>query len=202
MGFEKRIVTASKFECSLFEAIERSDFMVAFYGTEHSCPEFVDKLSRSNDQTSLAIRFQPDIVAHIGKRVPRSFFVEAKAAQTIERTAYEQYMKLYNSGNIVVVVFEPLKWRWSFVEEMMLIDGNKSIALYPPEKRFPVEDGWLYPRRTRHGTIGAGGSGTPYRYINRRGLRTWASFKPDIIQRLGENNIEWSMDQLDAQGDF
>ena len=89
-----RTVISSAFEKRLFSELESLGFVVAVNGTEHTHPDFVRALHRSADQTSLAIRFQPDAVAHIGN-TPRAMYVEAKAAKNIEKTAYEQYMKLH-----------------------------------------------------------------------------------------------------------
>ena len=185
MSFQDRIKQASKFEKELFSTIEEMGFVVAVNGTEHTHPEFVSGLKKSEDQTSLAIRFQPDGVASIGN-ISRSFYVEAKASKTIERTAYEQYKKLFTVENIVVIVFEPFDWKWCFVEEMPLEDGHDTVAPFPAERRFPVsDDGWLYPRKSRHGI--AKGSGTPYRKIKPEELRKWETFKKEIIERLAEN---------------
>ena len=182
MSFEERIRKASVFEKQVFDAIEKLGFAVAINGTEHTHPDFIKSLRKSVDQTSLAIRFQPDGVAQIGK-IPRSFYVEAKASKTIEKTAYEQYQKLCNVGNIVVVIFEPFKWMWCFADEMPLEDGNDTVLKYAKSRRFSVENGWMYPRKSAHGT-GGRGSNTPYRCIKMRELREWATFESEIVHRL------------------
>jgi len=182
MSFDDRIKKASAFEKLLFEKIEGLGFIVAVNGTEHTHPEFTRDLRQSTDQTSLAIRFQPDGVARIGK-IPRSFYVEAKSSKTIERTAYEQYKKLSDVGNIVVVVFCDFGWKWCFVDEMPLEDGADTVSCFTENRRFPVKDGWLYPRQTEHGTSGKG-SGTPYRRIVEKDLREWPTLKMEILNRL------------------
>lgn len=183
MSFSDRSGVGSRFEKRLFEKIQDMGFVVALNGTEHTHPEFVKLLHRSVDQCSLAIRFQPDGVACVGL-IPRSFYIEAKAAKTIEKSAYNQYMKLHGNGNIIVIVFEKFNWEWNFINEVELIDGSVSVARYPVHKRFPLdEDGWMYPRKTTHGT-GRRGSGTPYKYIKRSSLRPWCNFKIDTSDAL------------------
>lgn len=181
MSFKDRIEKASAFEKLLFETIESLGFVVAINGTEHTHPMFTSGLRKSTDQTSLAIRFQPDGVAHIGT-IPRSFYVEAKASTAIERAAYEQYKKLSDAGSIVVVVFGKLSWKWCFVDEMPIEDGNDTVAPFPENLRFPVKDGWLYPRKSNHGT--GRGSNTPYKNIIESDLRKWDTFKSAILNRL------------------
>lgn len=182
MSFEERIRKATVFERQLFDAIKKMGFAVAINGTEHTHPGFTKTLRKSVDQTSLAIRFQPDGVAQIGK-IPKSFYVEAKSSKSIERTAYEQYKKLCDAGNMVVVVFEPLGKKWCFADEMPLEDGNDTVLRYAEGRRFPVRDGWLYPRQCVHRT--RFGSNTPYRYIQVEQLRDWAMFKTEVMARLG-----------------
>jgi hypothetical protein len=185
-----RTAASTAFEQHLFAEIQNLGFGVALNGTEHTHPDFVSRLHGSIDQTSLAIRYQPDAVACIGK-IPRSFYVEAKAAKNIEKTAYKQYRKLQNSGNILVVVFEKLDWRWNFVEDVQLIDGNITVSSFPISRRFPVDDeGWLCPRQChwwhRIKARNPQASGTPYREVNQASLLEWAEFKRLIIERLTE----------------
>lgn len=187
MAFKDRIKVATEFERRLFEKIAEMGFRVAINGTEHTHPNFVKDLHSSRDQTSLAIRFQPDGVANIG-RVPRSFYVEAKAAKTLERLAYEQYTKLHLSGNIVVLVFEKLDWGWCFIEEVPLEQAETTVAPFPKNRRFPIVDGWLAPRKA--GRRFGSGSGTQYRHVVPSGLRPFDSFKSTIIERLKNGERE------------
>jgi len=187
-GFGERIKTSVAFEKLLFEKLDEQGFAIAVNGTEHTHPGFVSQLLHSTDQTSLAIRFQPDGVACIGK-TPRSFFIEAKAARNIEKTAYEQYMKLQVTGNIVIVVFEKLGWGWNFIEDIKMTDGHETVASFPAEKRFPVSpDGWIYPRSgkrwrdIKQKVLRA--SGTPYREIDKVSLLPWSVFKDNVITKL------------------
>jgi len=180
-NFALRLEKSVTFEKAIFNRLQELGFTVAINGTEHTNPKFTNQLRHSTDQTSLSIRFQPDGVASIGK-TPRSFFVEAKNSTCIEKRAYEQYMKLANNGNIVIVVFnfDLFGWKWCFVEDMLLIDGNDTVKQFP--NPFKVIDGWIYPNyKPRYG------SGTPYREVDETWLyRFEGQFKPKVIQRLRE----------------
>jgi len=189
MSFSERIVQSSGFEKKLFDAMEKMGFAVARNGTEHTYPEFVSALYKSTDQTSLAIRFQPDGVAQIGQ-VPRSFYVEAKMATTIEKTAWEQYWKLRGNGNVLVVVFGKLGWRWNLLENIRLVPATETTKRFSPGKRFPVVDGWITPRGSQRWTDiqrnRPQASGTPYREVDSESLQEWEFFKSQITKRLDE----------------
>jgi len=191
-AFTYRLTTAEKFQTELFDALLSMGFAVALNGTEHTHPDFVAKLRASTDQTSLAIRFQPDGVACIGG-IPRTVYIEAKHAVSIERTAYEQYVKLSAAGNILAVVFGKLDWQWNFIECIGLIRGEETVNSYSVANRFPVEDGWIVPRAAQHWRtvkIGnPGASGTPYREIAIGSLLAWEQFKPAVIERLSSRSI-------------
>ena len=191
MSFDDRIEAARKFEDALIENLRGIGFSVAKNGTEHTHHGFVGQLYRSTDQTSLAIRFQPDAVACIGN-VPRTFYIEAKDAKNLEKTAHEQYVKLQSVGNVVAVVFGKLNWMWGFIEDIELIDGHKTVEPYPEERRFPVDDeGWIYPRKSDHWNNGTGASnpqasGTPYREVDSCSLKEFSIFRNTVLQRLGK----------------
>lgn len=186
-SFAARIATANQFQDELFAALETLGFQVAINGTEHTHPSFVERLRGSTDQTSLAIRFQPDGVACLGT-LPRTLYVEAKNARNIERTAYEQYMKLHAAGNVLTIVFGKLDWQWNFIERLTLVSGVVTVSKFPPAQRFPVEDDWIVPRRAHHWNTVRGtnpqASGTPYREILPSSLRPWSAFKSEVINRL------------------
>ena len=184
MTFKKRIQTGLDFETELFQKLSDIGFKIAMNGTEHTHPEFVDGLRNSTDQTSLSLRFQPDGVISIGK-IPRSVFIEAKASKAIEKLAYIQYLKLKEMGSIVVVVFKVFGNGWCFIEDMPIIDGNKTVESFPEGRRFPVEDGWIVPRKCNRKP--KNGSGTPYREINSFNLNDWCDFKKIIIEKLMSN---------------
>lgn len=188
-GFGGRIVKALSFEDALDKDLKKKNFHVARNGTEHTFPEFTNRLRLSDDPTSLAIRFQPDGIACIG-RVPRSFYYEAKASRYIEKTAYEQYMAIREANGILVIVFEwdTNYWRWNFIENIKLIPGGVTVNRFPPAKRFPVRDDWIIPRGSkRWETIRSNSSqasGTPYREVDITSLLYWEEFESKIIERL------------------
>lgn len=183
-GFSKRLRKARMFEKQVFAEIEAMGFQIALNGTEHTHPRFVAQLRNSQDQTSLAIRFQPDGVA-CTEVDSHTFYVEAKNAKTIEKLAYEQYIKLSDSGNIVVVVFGQLNWGWTLANYLTLVDGNETVKSFPPDRRFRVIDGWLYPRLSSHWeTIkwyNPQAAGTPYREIDSNSLLPWSQFRQFML---------------------
>jgi len=170
-GFAQRIEKARTFENFVLEYLQSRGFHTALNGTEHTHPKFVSYISRSNDQTSLSIRFQPDAVACTKDDPHHSFYVEAKAAKTIERTAYEQYMRLCKSGSIVIIIFQRLNNHWNFIENIRLIDGHETVTKFPERRRYPVhEDGWIYPREhpqwNQNRWHRRQMAGTPYREVD------------------------------------
>lgn len=183
--FSERIKLAEEFQQSLFNKIKELGFYVAINGTEHTHPDYVRLIQGSIDQTSLSIRFQPDGVACIG-RIPRSFYVEAKNSRFIERTAYEQYYKLHESGSLVVVVFGKLDWKWNFIEDIKLVSASETSSKYTDP--FPIIDGWICPRKDGRWYSGlkesySRASGTPYREIMKSSLNNWCDFKKTVIAR-------------------
>ena len=203
MDIPWRMRVSANLEKQLFARLKAMGFMVAQNGTEHTYPTFVEQLKQSTDQTSLAIRFQPDGVASLGN-IPRSFYVEAKATQepdkphTIEKTAWEQYWKLHANGNIMAIVFGQFVsrgdditynfvWRWNFLEGICLIPGEETVKPY--SSSFPVKDGWICPRGSkREAELKAGGnydcSGTPYGVVDMKSLLDWDCFKTLVMERL------------------
>lgn len=180
-SFAARRSAARAFETQLFAALAAWDFTVAQNGTEHTHPAFVQALRASYDPTSLALRFQPDGVGAWGTP-PRTFYIEAKSAQTIEREAYQQYLRLHAAGNLLVIVFGAWQpWRWCFIEELPLISGSETVQRFAPAQRFPVDaEGWLCPGADRTPT----GSGALYKEVRGDGLRNWASFRGTVSARL------------------
>jgi len=186
MNFEKLSKEGKKFQVELFGKLSAMGFTVALNGTEYTHPEFIAGLRNSEDQTSLAIRFAPDGVACIGK-IPRSFYVEAKFARTIERNAWIQYGKLVEAGNILVIVFG---WEnntvFNFYENIKLIPGEISGLRYPASSRYPVEDGWIYPRKSKlwDNSKSPKASGTPYKEVDLTSLIPFSEFYKEIVNRL------------------
>jgi len=186
MGFGDRIAKATKYEKQIFDAFKEMGFDMAINGTEHNYPEFVSRLRHSSDQTSLAIRYQPDGVICFGN-VPQSCYAEAKAGTTIEKDAYLQYQKLANNGNLVIIIFEGFNSSWNFFDEIKLVPANVTVSRY--STRFPIEDSWITPRKSpRWQAISArkpNASGTPYREVDSSSLIPWSDFKPSMLKILG-----------------
>lgn len=187
-GFDKRTIKGSSFEEIVAEELELLGFHVARNGSEHTLHKFVDLLRDSKDPTSLAIRFQPDGVACIGK-IPRSFYWEAKNGETIEKTAWEQYIKYHKAGSVMVLIIGPgSDIHWNFIENIRLIPGEKTISSFPPRFRLPVKDGWITPRGSeRWNQIreeNPQACGTPYRKIDFTSLFRWKEFRHRILERL------------------
>jgi len=207
MSWSWRILVSTNFERQLFDRLAEMGFHVAQNGTEHTHPAFVDKLKQSTDQTSLAIRYQPDGVASLGE-IPRSFYIEAKTTSepgkthTIEKNAWEQYWRLQITGNIVVIAFGEFLdrgkwdqenynfvWRWNFLENVRLVSAIETVSRFPVEDRFPVVDGWIHPRGSkREAELRAAGnyngSRTPYREVVTESLLPWDTFRQSIIEKL------------------
>ena len=207
MGWFWRNKVSTNFERQLFDQLAKMGFHVAQNGTEHTHPAFVDKLKQSTDQTSLAIRYQPDGVASIGS-IPQSFYIEAKTtsepgkAHTIEKNAWEQYWRLRTIGNIVVIAFGEFLdrgewdqedynfvWRWNFLEKIKFRPSAEVVGRFPADKQFPIIDGWICPRGSeREAELRASGnhnsSGTPYKEVVTESLLSWDTFKQLIVKRL------------------
>ena len=205
MSWFWRNKVSTNFEQQLFDRLAEMGFHTAQNGTEHTHPAFVDKLKQSADQTSLAIRYQPDGVASLGE-IPHSFYIEAKTtsepgkAHTIEKNAWEQYWRLHITGNIVVIAFGEFLdrgnektynfiWRWNFLESIKLRPSIEVVEKFPTDQRFPIIDGWIWPRGSRReaelrASGGCNGSGTPYREVATESLLPWDTFRQSIIEKL------------------
>jgi hypothetical protein len=175
--FAVRSRLSNRFAQKLFIEIEKLGFTCALNGTEYTHPTFVNKLRQSTDQTSLAIRFQPDGVACIGD-TPKSFYIEAKNSKSIERLAYEQYIKLYQAGNTIVVVFGKYNRKWQFIQDIKFINSYQVVAQYPVDRRFPIKDGWISPRsKSDWKTLDIPmASGTDYKEVDPTSLYDWIHF--------------------------
>ena len=184
-----RLPKEQAFLDKLRPALEALGIRIAPNGAEYTHGDFMEALRQSDDLTALALRFQPDLVCYLRTQPSRPFYVEAKAGDTIERNAYEQYRRLVELGHIIAIVFEPFdSWRWNFVEMILLRRGSTTVNGFPPEHQFAVEDEWIMPRKSPHWEeirhLNPQASGTPYREVLRSGLRPWADFLSGIQLRL------------------
>jgi len=189
-GFYTRQTHGSKVEATLFKELDKLGFDLARNGTEHTHPQFVEKLHRSTDQTSLSIRFQPDGVVSLGQ-IPKSFYVEVKASTAIEKLAYEQYAKLVNNGNILVLFFYikrlvTEKWKWQFLQNIRFKDSQQHVNQF--NDPYPVIDEWICPREhcnwnklRKERNVQ---SGTPYKEIDLSSLFDFGLFYQIIVPFL------------------
>lgn len=184
--FHTRKAEGEIFSERVFRALRDWGFSVALNGTEHTHPDFVKLLHRSNDETSLRVRYQPDGVIAIGE-TPRSAYVEAKRSIFIEKDAYIQYLRLAEQGCIVAVVFEDKKngeIKWNFVEQLRFDLSEKYRSKY----QWPIVDGWICPRASIHHAEakrnGYGGSTTPYRALDWASLYEWRTFRQMMVWRM------------------
>jgi hypothetical protein len=196
-NFDDRLERAKNYETALINMLNLSGFVTALNGTEHTHPDFVNKLRNSEDPTSLSIRFQPDGVAYIGN-TPRSFYFEAKSSSTIEKNAYDQYMNLACNGNIVVLFFgssgDEIVFRWVFVEDLKFTNSEYLLKKFKnqkgsKQKYIPIIYNWFYPRKLNdidynEWKVKYKASGTPYANIDKSCLLDSDVFKNLMVEKL------------------
>jgi len=176
MMWQERIKMGDKFAADVFSELESMGFTVARNGTEHTHPEFIQRLRQSDDTTSLAIRYAPDGVAGIGDPLVTAY-IEAKNSWAIEKNAYQNYIRLAINGCIVIVIFNiDDRWLWCDINELCLRPVLRS--------KWPIdEDGWICPRNdpdyeNKRKTLK--GSGTPFLPIDTASLREWDTFEMSL----------------------
>ena len=187
-GITQRIAAGEQFLEEVIQDLTEWGFSVAVNGTEHTHIGFIEKLRRSTDPTSLFIRFEPDCVVCASSAPmipPISWYLEVKASikLTIEKTAYEQYMKRVMLDQVVAIVFKGNQQKlWNLIQELKFIPSTEIINRFSLEKRFPVIDGWICPREStawrntiRWNNLQA--SGTPYKHIDPKSLLPWHDFR-------------------------
>jgi len=175
MAFEQRIEVAQAFEQDVESFCKNKFVSVAKNGTEHTHPEFVDKIRRNTDRGSKLVRFAPDGVALTVRGVVHW---EAKASEYLEKDAYETYMAYFGMGARVMLFVRrrnPLAVYWQYVERVGFIPSVDVVAPYAPHKRHPIDaEDWICPRNG-HGFAGAG-SGTPYKQIDFESMKLIPDF--------------------------
>ncbi len=170
-AFEKRLqpgIQAEQEAIEMIKAVAGVD-AVALNGTEHTHPEFVNMLRSNNSGQSLFIRYAPDgVLLKHGTVV----HFDVKASKTIEKNAYNTYLKYQNAGcRVVLMVKHDGRWFVQDIEKLKLIDGNATVAEFP--NPFPVDaEGWICPRYSGR-TLISKMSGTPYRYIDMNSMKPW-----------------------------
>lgn len=199
--FAFRLNRAKSYESALVQVLNQNGFVTALNGTEHTHPEFANQLRNSEDPTSLFIRFQPDGVAHIGN-TPRTFYFEVKSSRTIEKMAYDQYIKLNSLGNVVVIFFgfisdNRIQFQWNFIENIRMRSSYAVLNGYRKvngenQEEIPIIDNWLCPRMLphyeyEHWKRKNKSSGTPYAVVDFYSLLTVDKFKDLIIDKLSKS---------------
>jgi hypothetical protein len=170
----------------------QSDGLIDFVGRSggefsHIAP-VLDQVRRLADPMARRLRFNPD-----GTIIAQSTGMahwEAKASRAIEREPYEFYVAYERAAEPVLLVIAPdlvegsAAWRRVFiglVRYLVLIDGEVTVAEFPPDLRYPLREGWIAPRENPRGS--ARGSGTEYRYIDISASHmlqvAWARKQPD-----------------------
>lgn len=164
--FYSRLKPGEEFESELFEMLKNNNkiISIAKNGTEHTHPEFVNLIRQINTEVSKFIRFAPDGVMLF--KDSSIIHYDAKASNSIEKDAYEVYIKYKNSGCkiILFVKFKGLIY-WQWIEKVNFIDSHKEVAKYT--RKFPIDnDGWICPRGHNTWYYGKKMSGTPYKYFD------------------------------------
>lgn len=166
-SFSQRIGEATRFENEVERFLQRrSDIIsVSRNGTEHTHPQFASLLRNRDDPAAKFVRFAPDGVA-----LPAQgslFYWEAKCSNCIERDAYETYCILERVGCPVFMFLKTTQAVFTcWASELPFVDSQIVVSRHPLERRFPVTDGWIYPRRASNRSDLLVGSGTPFREID------------------------------------
>jgi hypothetical protein len=179
--FERRRRDGERFELEVERYLVRHPDILAVgrSGTEHTLPEFMPLLRRDRSESAKFIRFAPDGVA--APRGDPAFHWEAKHSKYIERAAWETYVRHEQAGcRVLLFLRSSLGVFHAWASQLPFIDSHEFVQQYPEERRFPVDEGWIYPRRNESEGRLLTGSGTPFRVIDYSrcpllmGLDEWA----------------------------
>ena len=161
MSFTNRLLKAKEAENAFANYCVAHTIPFAYSGCENipSRNNFDLEISRIKTQTGRFVRHWPDFIVI---RNGDAKFVEAKNAKTIEKEAYEDYIKLTKVFNInVLIVF--LK------ENSLYICPIEALIILPLRKhKYRIIDGkWVSPRTSaNYDPRTSSGSGTDYGYID------------------------------------
>jgi len=166
MSFADRLSGAKQFEVDVESYLNSRKSMsaVAVNGTEHTHPDFVDRLRRNNSTESKFVRFAPDGVCLSASGTVTHW--EAKASKNIEKDAYETYMKYSDMGcSVVIFAKHPSGIVYcQYVHAVGFIPSSDVVGKYG-SRGHPIDEcDWICPRMG-HGDAGRG-SGTSYREID------------------------------------
>ena len=173
MGFAQRLEVAKSFEMEVERYLCGRTSLVAKNGTEHTHPDFTDKIRFNSGRGAKFVRFAPDGVylSTCGSVI----HWEAKAGKHIEKDAYETYMAYNQMGCTVILFVRAERVYCQRVERVGFIPSIDVVGKFAPARRHPIdEDDWICPRGG-HGYAGTG-SGTPYREIDLSSMRVVSDF--------------------------
>ena len=172
MNFADRYKPAKQFEHQVESYLARSGFAVVKNGSEHTCPDFAEKIRNDHSTAAKLIRYAPDGLALIDGRVTHW---EAKASDSIEKDAYLHYKTLALIGANMLLFFKSeagVYCQW--IELIRFLDSTEIVNKYPKKSRYPVDpDGWICPPNRNSG------SGTPYKKIDFDSLNLIADFEAE-----------------------
>lgn len=144
--FDTRLDMGVQFEEEVQWYLSHRDKIIKSFriGLEHTLMELMCAIKNRTDAVSMFLRFTPDGVA-----IPvddDAFFWEAKAGVTIERNAYENYMKLSEIGcDVLLFIHTGDHVMTCRVSSMTFISSDIVVGRYASDKRFPIVDGWITP---------------------------------------------------------
>lgn len=167
-GFNDRLNRSVPFEETIYQMFVESPDIVGVIrnGTEHTHAEFMEHLRGDSSPAAKFVRYAPDGV--FKTIAAETIHYDAKHAKSIEKDAYEAYMKYRAAGcRVVLIVRCDDATYWQDVEHLRLINGHETVKQFPTHRRYPVDnDGWITPRRKNGFNPNGQMSGTPYREID------------------------------------
>lgn len=172
MGINERLGRATRFEQWIIEYLRRSPAIVAVTeaGAGVRAPEFQHALCQLKTPQARLHRYHPD-----GHFIHSDivYYFDTKIGLTLERDAYltyRHYSRAMTSPVVLFVLHD--EWvHWQYVHRIAFRDSTGIVAQYPPARRFPVIDNWIYPRDGDQRHVTKDMSGTPYAYMKLDSLR-------------------------------
>jgi hypothetical protein len=188
-----RFAMAKALSDTIMKYLKTQNVVVVQSGIEHVQPELARIIHFSQDATSRWIRYQPDASMCSRRGSKQSAFLEFKAAESIEKAAYDTYMKLHRLDCKVLLFMCPnfidndlKRVKWNTIQNVKLESGEDTYEIRykdaPPEwRRWPIYESWICPRRhPDYDKLKAAGevpgSGTPYRFVDFNSLLSWDKF--------------------------
>lgn len=137
-------------------------------GTEHTHPEFVERLRYNDHPTAYFIRFAPDGCALLGDGSVIHW--EAKSTQNIEKNAYQTYTRFHNMGCKLILVSRDIKTGDVYAQSINKVSFTPSIQVVSKFKQqHPIDnDDWICPDKAK--VKPTKGSRNPYRQIDHRSM--------------------------------